>query len=216
MPNSRPNSASRVRTLLLACAGACGIPAGDAAAAPYGFEDQPVGVQTPFTVGIEGVLATFTGPAGADPGAFEVSYNSSSGPFPAPYRTLTNAFLTVGPSFAAIGAPLRITFSTPVTGISFLFALDDPANASAITLATNAGGAATSRGALTSGYRYPEGSLSFSGAAFTAVTLTSTAPDFQIDGLSVSATAVPEPAGLAAVGAALAGLAGLRRRRRRA
>ena len=212
MPNSHLNPASPIKALLLACAGASGIFAGAAVAAPYGFEDQPIGVQTPFTASIEGILASFTGPAGADPGAFEVSYNSSSSPFPAPYRTLTNAFLTVGPSFAAIGAPLRIAFSTPVSAISFLFALDDPANATAITLATNAGGIATARGALAPGYRYPEGVLTFSGAAFTAVTLTSTAPDFQIDGLSVSATAVPEPAGLAAVGVGLAGLAGLRRR----
>ncbi len=215
MPNTNSQPASWLAAIVVACAGACAVPAGPAAAAAYGFEDQPIGVQTPFTADLGGVTALFAGPAGADPGTFQVSYNSSSGPFPAPYRTLTNAFLTVGPSFAAIGAPLTIAFSSPVTAISLLFALDDPADAAALSLSTNASGAATARGTLTTGFRYPEGVLSFSGAAFTAVTLISAAPDFQVDDLSVtlSAAAVPEPVSLAAAGAGLAGLAMLRRRR---
>ena len=191
---------------------------GPAVAAPYGFEDQSIGAATPLTASINGVSATFSGPSGVDPDAFEVSYNSTSGPFGAPYRTLTTSFLTVGNAFGAIGAPLRIAFAAPVTSISLLFALDDPANTTALSLTTDAGGTATARGALATGFRYPEGTLSYAGPAFTVLTLASLAPDFQIDGITVAASAlppsVPEPAGLAVLGTGLAALPILRRRGR--
>lgn len=199
--------------LIAACAGSW---PGWAGAAPYGFEDQPIGVQTPFAAAIDGVTATFSGPAVVDPGAFAVSFNSSSGPFPAPYRTLTQAFLTVGSAFGAAGAPLRVAFSAPVTSISVLFALDDPGNTTRLNLTTDTGGAASAGGALAPGFRYPEGSLTYTGAPFTVATLSSGASDFQLDDLTVGAapaTAVPAPPSLAVLTAGLAGLAASRRRR---
>lgn len=186
--------------------------AGPSDAAAFDFEGQALGAPTPLVLVSDGLTATFAGAAGIDPGAFEVSYNSSSGPFPAPYRALDVAFLTVGSAFGAAGGPLTISFSAPLQAIQLSFALDDPANAAALSLTTDAGGAASARGALAAGFRYPEGVLSFSGAPFTSITLSSPALSFQVD--NVVATAVPEPFGLALLGAGLAGL-GLAQRRAR-
>jgi hypothetical protein len=179
----------------------------------YDFEDQPIGTVTPLTMTESGLSATFAGPSAIDPGAFQISFNSSSGPFPAPYRTMDDTFLTVGPAFGAPGATLTITFSAPVSALSLLFALDDPANATSLSLSTNAGGADDATGTLTRGFFSPEGVLSFSGDPFTTVTLSSNALDFQID--NVEATAVPEPSQLALLAAGLGMLAFVRRAARR-
>lgn len=183
-----------------------------AAAINFDFEGRALGAQTPLSITSGGLTATFSGPAGVDPGAFEISYNSSSGPFPAPYRTLQVAFLTVGNAFGAAGSPLAVSFSAPLQAIQLGFALDDPTGVASLSLATNAGGAASARGVFASGFRYPEGVLSFAGAPFTAVTLSSPALSFQIDDLV--ATTVPEPVSLSLLGAGLASLALVRRRTR--
>lgn len=187
-----------------------------AAVATFDFEGQALGAATPLVTTRGGLTATFAGPPGVDPGAFEISYNSSSGPFPAPYRTLQVAFLTVGGAFGAAGSPLTISFSAPLEAVRLGFALDDASSTASLNLATNAGGTASARGALTSGFRYPEGVLSFSGAPFTSLTLSSAALSFQIDDIvattTASATTVPEPISLGLLGAGLAGFAVVRRR----
>jgi hypothetical protein len=188
-----------------------------AAAILFDFEDQAVDAQTPLTITSGGLSAAFAGPSAVDPGAFAVGFNISNGPFAAPYRTLTGAFLTVGPAFGATGSPLTITFSAPLSAISLLFALDDPAHATSLTLTTDAGGTTSSTGALSADFRYPEGTLAFSGAAFTTVTLSSSAIDFQVDDVraTLQATAsVPEPASFAMLGAGLAAFIAQRRSRR--
>lgn len=203
---------------LLACAAslsallAAGAGPSRAAVVAFDFEGQALGAQTPLVIATGGLTATFSGPSTVDPGAFEVSYNSSSGPFPTPYRTLDVAFLTVGSAFGASGSPLTISFSAPLSAVQLEFALDDPAGAASLSLATGAGGTASARGAFASGFRYPEGVLSFSGAPFTSLTLSSAALGFQIDNLV--ATTVPEPLSLALLGAGLTGLALVRRRTR--
>jgi len=117
------------------------LPARANAAALFDFEGQPIGAQTPFTATAGGLGATFAGPSDVDPGAFQLSYNSSSGPLGAPYRTLTGAFLTVGTAFGAVGSLLTIAFSAPLSALSLRFALDDTTNATALSLTTDAGGA---------------------------------------------------------------------------
>lgn len=185
-----------------------------AANARFDFENQPIFTETPFSLSDGGVTATFAGPADVDPGAFGISSN-----FPSPtgfqYRLMRGDFLTIGSAFGASGSALTVTFSAPVTAFTLSFALDDAANASTLSFATNAGGASSVTGALSSGFRYPEGSLSFSGAAFTALTLQSTAIDFQIDNLqATTVAAVPEPTGLLLFAAGLPLVALARRKKR--
>lgn len=188
---------------------ACALPAH--ADVLFDFENQPLGTETPFILASAGGLtATFTGPADIDPGAFGISSNIVQPGGPA-YRLMNVDFLTIGSAFGASGAALTITFSQPVTSFSVNFAIDDPAHLSTLSFSTNAGGTISTMGSLTSGFRYPEGTLSFSGAAFTVLTVQSNAIDFQLDNLSV--TPVPEPTALLLLGAGLPLTAAWARRR---
>jgi len=194
---------------VLAAALACAAPA-RAATALFDFENQPIFTETPFTMSAAGVSATFSGPADVDPGAFGISSNYQT-PTGFTYRLMSVDFLTVGSAFGASGSTLTISFDRPVTGFSVDFALDDPDHLSTLSFSTNAAGAASSMGALTPGFRYPEGTLSFSGAAFTVLTVRSDAIDFQLDNLRIT-TAVPEPTDLLLLGAGLPVIAWARRR----
>jgi hypothetical protein len=201
----------RTRLLTLAVA-ALGAAQAHAATALFDFENQPLFTETPFAMTASGVTAEFSGPPDLDPGAFGISTN-----FPSPtgtvYRLMSGDFLTVGSAFGASGAALTVTFDTPVVGFSVDFALDDPAAITLLSIKSNAGGTAQAGGALADGFRYAEGVLSFSGAAFTQITFESTAIDFQIDNLRVAAAPVPEPAAAALLLAGLPLLLSMRRRR---
>ncbi|MDB6002253.1 MAG: hypothetical protein JWP52_3952 [Rhizobacter sp.] len=193
---------------------AASIPA-QAASVLYDFENQPIFTETPFTMTAGGVSATFAGPSDVDPGAFGISSNFQS-PTGFQYRLMNGDFLTIGSAFGASGSPLTITFSAAVTSFSLDFALDDPDNTTALSFTTSANGTATGSGSLTAGFRYPEGSLAFSGTPFTSITFQSNAIDFQLDNLQVTTiAAVPEPESLLLIAAGLPLLAFARRRARR-
>jgi hypothetical protein len=182
-----------------------------AVVANYDFENQPIFTETPFTLVSAGVSATFAGPSDVDPGAFGISSNFQS-PTGFQYRLMSGDFLTIGSAFGASGSALTITFSAPITAFTLDFGLDDPANASTLTFLTNAMGAGTGNGSLTSGFRYPEGVLSYDGPAFTSITFQSNAIDFQIDNLQATVAAVPEPETVMMFAVGLVAMA-LRRRR---
>jgi hypothetical protein len=122
----------------------------------------------------------------------------------------------LSPGSAGVGnIPLNISFSQPVDQISLVFALnvvDD--NTIPLVLTTNTGG---STSATTTGFAFPEGALSFSGAAFTSIDLSTPASSFAIDNLvlDTAEVAVPEPSSLAMLGAGLLGMWSFRRRQRR-
>lgn len=187
--------------------------AAPAAAAVFSFETDPLGQATPFSSSSTALTASFAGPSATDPGAFQISYNSTSGPLPL-YSNLQGAFLGTALDSLDPLSPLLITFSQPIAAISLDFALGG--RTGALNLSTDAGGSAQAVGAVPGGFNYVEGSLRFSGAPFTSVTLSTDAISLAVDNIVASdgAAAVPEPATVLLLGAGLAGASGLRRRRR--
>jgi hypothetical protein len=182
-----------------------------AAVALFDFENQPIPTETPFTLVSSGLAATFSGPSDVDPGAFGISSNFLT-PTGFQYQLMNGDFLTIGSAFGASGSALTITFSAAVTAFTLNFGLDDPFNLSTLTFETNASGTGSASGALTSGFRYPEGTLSFAGDAFTSITFRSNALDFQIDNLQATIAAVPEPETMMLFAVGIVAIA-LRRRR---
>ena len=194
-----------------------GSPALPARAALFDFESiapGPTLVTTPLSLTSAGLSAGFTGSALGDPGAFAVSYNSTSGPLRL-FQGLQDAFLGSSPATSLdLSSPLTISFSAPVTSLSLNFALG--IGAGTLTLTTSAGGSATFAGTVPAGFAYGEGTASFTGAAFRSVTLRSSASTgLEVDNINAtpSAAAVPEPASVLLLVSVGLGAAGLRRRR---
>lgn len=199
-------------SLALAASAALALGSASAQAAPlFTFETDAFDASSPFASTSQGLTATFAGSAFADPGAFAISFNSTSGPLPL-YARLSGGLLTTSLSSLDPSSPLRIIFSQPVTSISLAYALGS--RTGTLSLSTNGGGSVASVGSVSTGYSYAEGLLSFSGAAFTVATLSTQAAGLAVDniGVNVAAAAVPEPATLLLVSGLVAG-AGLLRRR---
>ena len=156
------------------------------------FNSLTVGTAVPFSVvdGATGVTATYSSPDGS---VFTVaqSFFSFGG----------NVLLDADPSIHV----LNISFSSPITSFSTVFALDgaatDQLNLTAY-LGASTVGSTSAWGTVPGGFYYPEGTLSYSSAGgFDQVSLVSTAQDFAI-GLG---DATPEPGtGLLFAGGAVA------------
>jgi hypothetical protein len=175
------------------------------AVSTYNFETQAPGTATPFSVADTGVTASFSSPA--DPGGFTIA--------PTFFSTLPGqVLLDPGPA-GADNIPLTMGFSQPIASITLLFALNTQVTAVPLNLSTSAGGSASATGAVPAGFAFPEGSLSFTGAPFTSVVLSSPAFDFAIDNVVVTPAVpgVPEPGTLSLVAVGLVALGVVRRRK---
>ena len=175
-------------------------------AAVFDFESVPSGAVTTFTVTEGGITATFT----VSSGAFFVA--------PGFFATLSGqVLLDMDPALHT----LSITFSQPLSGLSLVFALNNSLGLGQLTLTAYSGGlsgavvgSVSASGTVPDGFDYPEGSLTFSGPTFDAITLQSDQQDFAIDNLTVHGVGgpeIPEPSTVALV---LIGLVGALARRR--
>jgi hypothetical protein len=163
-----------------------GAQVGSAATITFNFNSD-AGKSTTFTDTVSGLSATFS--SLSDPGGFTV--------IPTFFKALTgNVLLDPGPANKD-NLALTITFGQDLSSLSLLFATNSGAGVPLVLTALEGStvvGTASSSGVIPSGFFFPEGTLTFSGATFNKVALSSTALDFAIDDVTVVGTAVPEPA----------------------
>jgi hypothetical protein len=176
-----------------------------ASAQTFNFETTPFGTPVPLSITNGGVAAAFASAAG-----FSVQ--------PTFFGGLTGRVLR--DDDAATG-PLTITFSTLLSSVSLNFGLNIVPAAGNFTLVARNGatlvGTVTVAGAPPPGFLFPEGVVSFTGATFDTIVLSSTARDFAVDNIVVQpSTAIPEPGTVALFGTGLLLVSGAAARRRRA
>ncbi|HUN38889.1 MAG TPA: PEP-CTERM sorting domain-containing protein [Acetobacteraceae bacterium] len=184
----------RVIAAVAACTVSLGALPALAGEISYNFASVS-GESTPAT--LQG--ATFSSPS--DPGAF--TFGPNGGLFSAlgPYVLSSNGAV----------ATLDISFASPISLLSFDFALGDlfgSGGGDTLTVTANDGSSVVRTAALVGSDFFPEGSLTLSGTgAFTSVIVTSAYPIVIAD-----MATVPEPATMTVLGTGLLALAMLRRR----
>jgi hypothetical protein len=166
---------------------------------------NPLTQVTTFSDTNNGITATFSTPA--DPGGFITSS-------PTFFTWGPEMLIDPGPAGAA-GIPLQIAFSTPLDSIKMNFATDGNG---LFDLNAYSGGSLVGSASVagTNLFSFPEGTISFGGANFDTVVLTSpSTPFFAIGNIDVSANAgvAPEPTYLLILPAMICGLVMLKIRR---
>ena len=169
------------------------------AATIFNFDTDNLGTSTTFTDTVNGLSATYS--SNADPGGF-VIYSSM-------FETLTgNVLGDPGPA-GQDGLSLDIAFNGELNAIELNFATADFTTPSPLTLTafqnTQQLGSTTSTGMFLNGFVFPEGEIAFDGANFNNVVISSTAPDFAVDNITVvssntGVSSVPEPDPLSLIG----------------
>lgn len=194
------------RRVAIVLAAALAVSASIADAQTFDFETTPAGTAVPLSITSGGLTATFTSGAG-----FSVQ--------PAFFSSALSG-LVLRDDDPAMGS-LTVAFSSPVTGILLNFATNSPLTPAGLTLEARDGatvvGSVSVPGVVPPGFLFPEGLVSFTGPTFTSVVLSSSARDFAVDNLVLTAATavIPEPGTLLlfGTGALLVGASALRRRR---
>lgn len=153
----------------LAVAGLCLVaPVVSRAESIYDFESLTEGSMLPLTVNVNGLTAYFTG-GGA--------VCSSAGLSGAMFMTLSGNALVQGLCTPASSRPMVMTFSQPLSKVSFAVAINGNTPAPVVVTFLLHGasvGSQTVTPAIPTNYDSPEAAVSYSGATFDSVVVSST------------------------------------------
>lgn len=173
------------RRILQLAVTACAVTLAANASTVFNFDSDNLGTATTFTDTVDGLSATFS--SSADPGGFVI--------YPTIFDTLTgNVLGDPGPA-GQDNLALDVAFSQELSSISLDFATSDFGSPSPLTLTAYENsqlvGSVEMTGTFPGGFAFPEGAIAFDGSAFNNIVISSTATDFAVDNLAVTAT--PEP-----------------------